>query len=84
MEPVVRGVYAVFTPEVNQQESENFADVLAACQNAFIMQPPYETEEHFITETSFSMLADDLDYVTLWWRIDSSNMRRQHGVFTLS
>ena len=84
MEPVVRGVYAVFTPEVNQQESEDFANVLAACQNAFIMQPPYETEENFITETAFSMLADDSGYVGLWWWIDSSNIRRQHGVLTLS
>lgn len=60
MEPIVRGVFAVFTPEVKQQEDEDFADVLADCQSAFIMQPPYETEEHFIKETAFSMLADGL------------------------
>ncbi|NCB31702.1 MAG: hypothetical protein EOM66_09890 [Clostridia bacterium] len=84
MEPIVRGVFAVFTPEVKQQEDEDFADVLADCQSAFIMQPPYETEEHFIKETAFSMLADESGYVGLWWRIDSSNIRRQHGVLTLS
>lgn len=84
MEPVVRGVYAVFTPEVDQQEDEDFSGILSACQNAFIMHPPYETEEYFVEETAFSMLADDSGYVGLWWWIDSSNIRRQHGVLTLS
>ena len=70
VEPVVRGGFSVFAPESNELNSEDFVHIIAASKSAF-NQYPYEKNWYLISDTNFTMLSEEPDYITLEWSIPS-------------
>lgn len=70
VEPVVRGGFSVFAPESNEQDSEDFVDIIAASKSAFD-QPPYEKDWYSISDVNFTMLSKEPEFITLEWRVPS-------------
>lgn len=75
VEPVVRGGFSVFAPESNEQNSEDFTDIIASSKTAFD-QHPYEKNWHLISDVKFTMLYEEPEFITLEWKIPSIPMWR--------
>ncbi|NCB30700.1 MAG: hypothetical protein EOM66_04755 [Clostridia bacterium] len=73
VEPVVRGGFSVFAPESNEQNSEDFVDIIAASKSAF-EQYPYEKDWYLISDVNFTMLFEEPEFIILEWRIPSIHM----------